>query len=337
MTILDCTLRDGANVVGKGFNRELTTMMVEGLIKAGIKTIEIGNAYGLGAYERNNATAPLTDLEYMECAAPYQAQAEIGMFFQVKNASEPYVELAKRHNLSFLRLGANAGDGAAAKEAVHIIKEAGIACYYSLMKAYVSSPEELAQEARLLADYGIDAVTIMDSAGTMMPEEVTQYVRAMVEAVDIPVGFHGHNNLGLSVANAMAAHKAGAASLDCGLLGMARSAGNCATEMLVAVFQRMGLLGEIDLYALLDFLDNELIPAMGPYDYKSYVAPMDLVFGLSGCHSSATKMFQDTAAELEVPLYPLIVEASKVDRKNPDRQLLEAVAQRLKTQKEPIA
>ena len=77
----------------------------------------------------------------------------------------------------------------------------------------------------------------MDSAGTMVPEQVDAYVRALKAAVAIPVGFHGHNNLGLSVANALAAQEAGATVFDCGLLGMARSAGNCATELAAAAFQ----------------------------------------------------------------------------------------------------
>ena len=44
MQLLDCTLRDGANVVGTGLSRELTTMVIKGLIDSNIKIIEYGNA-----------------------------------------------------------------------------------------------------------------------------------------------------------------------------------------------------------------------------------------------------------------------------------------------------
>lgn len=47
MLVMDCTLRDGANVVGKGFDARLTKMMIEGMIAAGITTIEMGNCLGL--------------------------------------------------------------------------------------------------------------------------------------------------------------------------------------------------------------------------------------------------------------------------------------------------
>lgn len=330
MLIMDCTLRDGANVVGKGFDAQMTKMMIEGMIAAGITTIEMGNCLGLGAYEADKSIAPCTDVEYLELIQPYLPQAEIGMFMGYKNASQENIDLAAKYGLKFLRIGANAGDGADACEGIKRVKAAGIKCRYSMMKAYILSPQELAEEAKMLAGCGLDEITIMDSAGTMMPHQVSAYAKAMVEAIGIPVAFHGHNNLGLSVANAIAAAEAGATVFDCGLLGMARSAGNCATELLVATFQRLGWFKEIDLYKLLDFLDGQLIPAMEEQGFHTAVKPYDLILGLSGCHSSFNKRFQDIAKECCVPLYPLVVEASKLDQKAPSEELIRQVAAGLK-------
>lgn len=330
MLVMDCTLRDGANVVGKGFDARLTKMMIEGMIAAGITTIEMGNCLGLGAYEADKSIAPCTDVEYLELIQPYLPKAEIGMFMGYKNATQANVDLAVKYGLKFLRIGANASDGAGACEGVRRVKAAGLKCRYSMMKAYVLTPEQLAQEAKMLADCGLDEITIMDSAGTMMPHQVTEYTKALTQAVNIPVAFHGHNNLGLSVANAIAAAEAGATVFDTGLLGMARSAGNCATELLIATFQRLGWLKEIDLYGLLDFLDKDLIPAMEEHNYHVAVKPYDLILGLAGCHSSFTKRFQDIAKEYDVPLYPLVVEVSKLDQKAPSEELIRQVAAKLK-------
>ena len=57
MRIFDCTLRDGANVVGNGFSPELTESMIRGLLDCGIQDIEMGNAKGIGSYDRG-AEAP---------------------------------------------------------------------------------------------------------------------------------------------------------------------------------------------------------------------------------------------------------------------------------------
>ncbi len=326
MKLMDCTLRDGGNVVGRGFNAELTKMIIEGLIRSNIKVIEMGNCTGIGSYEANGSIAPCTDLEYLELVQPYVDKAEIGMFMGYRNGTEENIALAAKYGLSFLRVGANAGDGSLAADVVKRVKAHGLFCRYSLMKAYVLTPEELADEAAMLEKCGLDEITIMDSAGTMTPDDVTAYVKAMVAKVSIPVAFHGHNNLGLSVANALAAQEAGAVVFDCGLLGMARSAGNCATELAAAAFQRKGMLEDVDLMALLDFEDKELIPAMEKYGYHTAVKPFDLILGLAGAHSSFTKLFNEVAAEYNVNLYKLILEVSKINRKNPDRALMEQVA-----------
>lgn len=329
MKLLDCTLRDGGNVVGKGFNAELTKLMIEGLIASNIKVIELGNCLGIGAYEAAASIAPCTDDEYLSMIRSYTDQAELGMFMGWKNGNEKNIHKAKDGGLHFLRVGANAGDGEMAYEAVQRVKEAGLCCRYSMMKAYILTPEELAEEAVMLEKAGLDEITIMDSAGTMMPDEVTAYVNAMTEKVRIPVAFHGHNNLGLSVANALAAQEAGAEVFDCGLLGMARSAGNCATELAAAAFQRKGFLEEIDLLKLLQFEEEQLIPAMAQYGYHTAVSPYDLILGLAGAHSSFTKLFEAIAVEKNVNLYRLVLEVSKINRKNPDRLLIEQIADAL--------
>jgi hypothetical protein len=221
-------------------------MILRGLLDNHITRIEYGNAYGIGAYEADGKTAPLTDQEYLDLAQPFLSQGEIGMFVGVKNAEEKNIALAASKGMKFLRIGANAGDGNAAKNAIALIRKYKMFPRYSLMKGYILSAEDLAREAKQLEDWGLGAVTIMDSAGTMTPDQVAEYIEELLKTVSIPVGFHGHNNLGLSAANALAAEKSGAAELDCGLLGMARSAGNLPTELAAALFQRNRKLKEIN-------------------------------------------------------------------------------------------
>lgn len=330
MNLFDNTLRDGGNVVGHGFSLELTESMVRGLLNAGIADIELGNCKGLGAYDKLNATKAPSDEEYFQVLQPYLPKGRIGMFMMAKCADADKVKAAAAAGLHFLRVGANAGDGTGSLDAVRMVKEAGLVCRYSLMKAYVSTPEELAAEAKMLQDAGVDKITIMDSAGTMFPADAAAYVTALKKAVTISVGFHGHSNLGLSQANALAAVAAGADEIDCGLLGMARSAGNCATELAAATLKKEGYLPDVDLYGLLDYLDGELIPAMEPYGYHVAVNPTDLMLGLSGCHSNFLPLFRKVAQEEQVPLLRLIADVSAIDRKAPDEALLRRVAKQLK-------
>lgn len=331
MKLFDTTLRDGGNVVGHGFSAELTVSIVEGLLSAGIQDIELGNCKGIGAYENAGATKALSDAEYFQVLQPYADKGRLGMFVLASLAEKRAIKAAADAGMSFLRVGANTGDGKSALDAIRMVKSAGLYCRYALMKAYVLSPEELAEEAKLLQDTGVDCVTIMDSAGTMFPHETAQYVRTLKASLTIPVGFHGHSNLGLSQANALAAVEAGADEIDCGLLGMARSAGNCATELAAATLKKEGYLPEVDLYKLLDYLEQTLIPAMKAYDYHVAVDPTALILGLSGCHSNYLPMFTKVAQEEGVSLLRLIADVSAIDRKAPDEALLRTVAEKLKS------
>lgn len=331
ITLMDCTLRDGANVVGKGFSAELTDLVLDGLTASHVPLIELGNAGGIGAYEVAGFTAAETDQTYLDIAQKYLDRgSELGMFLNAKRYREKNVALAKENGLSFLRVGADAGDADIALQAIADIKKSGLKAFYSSMKAYLLTPDQLAEEGKKLEDAGLDQITIMDSAGTMLPDQVAEYTQKLARAVSIPVAFHCHNNLGLSAANAIAAYQNGAAILDCGLMGMARSAGNLATEICVAIMQRYGQMKDIDLYGMLDFIDKRLQPAMAQHSYHNPVTPLDLVLGLSGCHSSFVKKFKTVAEEKQVNLFKLIVDVSAVDQKAPSEELIAQVAETLR-------
>ncbi|MBO4288792.1 MAG: 4-hydroxy-2-oxovalerate aldolase [Lachnospiraceae bacterium] len=329
MRLMDCTLRDGSNVLGKGFPADLTVLMLRGLTDNGIKVIEYGNAGGIGAYALGNL-APCNDLEYLELAQPFVNKAEIGMFLNAKRYREENVALAKQYGLKFLRIGAEPGLSDISVPIIKEVKRQGLTCRYSLMKAYLATPEEAVKEALVLEAAGLDELTVMDSAGCMKPDDVAEYFDALVGALKIPVLFHGHSNLGLAPANALKAIEHGAAGVDCGLLGMARSAGNIPTELMVALLQDKGYVPEVDFYGLMQFLNDELVPAMAAHGYKPGLLPMDLILGLSGTHSSFMKTFKKVADEEGVNLMKLIVETSKLNRRNPSEEQMRAVAATLK-------
>ena len=329
--LMDCTLRDGANVVGKGFSAEITELVLDGLTACRVPVIELGNAGGIGAYEVAGFTAAETDETYLAIAKKYLDRgSDLGMFLNAKRYREKSVAQAKDGGLAFLRVGADAGDAAISAPVVEAVKKAGLQAYYSLMKAYLLSADELAEEGKRLEAAGLDEITIMDSAGTMLPDQVAEYTRKLKAAVKIPVAFHCHNNLGLSAANALAAYQNGADILDCGLMGMARSAGNLPTEVCVGMMQRLGEMRDVDLYGMLDFIDSRLLPAMEKHHYRAAIPPLDLVLGISGCHSSFVKKFRAVAEEKQVNLYRLIVEVSAVNRKNPSDELIAEVADSLR-------
>ena len=329
LKLLDCTLRDGANVVGGGFDAATTSAVIGALVDARVSAIEYGHPSGIGGNEGSAKKAPLSDDEYLALAVPFLGRGtEIGMFAQPKWSTEPILRKAAKTGLNFVRVGCNAGSGKAAEGTIKAARGLGLTVRFSMMKCYVLSPRELAEEALMLQSFGAQSSTLMDSAGTMTPNMVRNYVFTVAEALDVPTGFHGHNNLGLSIANSLAAAESGARELDACLMGMARSAGNTATEVLVSVLQRDGMLKNVDFRGLLNFIESDLAARVP--GYHAPVVPLDLILGVAGCHSNYLKRFKASAESNDVNLYDLILQVSAQDRSNPSDALLQSVADSLK-------
>ena len=161
----------------------------------------------------------------------------------------------------------------------------------------MASPEILLEEAKKMESYGAEAIVIMDSAGAYFPDDVTQRISTLVDGLSIPVGFHGHNNLGMAVINSVAAVKAGASIIDGSIRGFGAGAGNTQLEVLVAVFERLGFETGIDLYKILDAADlaeKEFNP-IAPFS-----SPVSIVSGLAGVFSGFSKQVARTAVEYHV-------------------------------------
>ena len=254
----------------------------------------------------------------------------IGVFLNAKRYREAYVERAAEGGMQFLRIGLDADEITPALDPLKKIKSLGLKAFYAAMKAYLVSPEDLAEKAKKLESLGLDEFTVMDSAGCMLPEDVARLIETLKKAVSIPIAFHGHNNLGLSVANAIAAYEHGADILDGGLMGMARSAGNMPAEACVALMQKRDELKYIDTFTLLKFIHEELEPAMKEkYDYHNPISAFDLVLGMTGLHSSTRKTFEMVARDLNVNVFALMAEVAKVDIKAPKEALMREIAEKL--------
>ncbi len=322
MEILDCTLRDGGHALPGAFSAEATAVVVEELLHSGIRVIEFGHPSGIGS-----AKGTVSDEDYLEAIQPFSGEGELGMFCRPDCFGDEQRELLQKYRLGFLRVGTGAGHVEPAEKTIGEAREAGLKVRYSLVQAHSVTAVELAENAQKVAGYGAQSITIMDSTGTMIPAQVTEYVEALVSATAVPVGFHGHNNLGFSVANAMAAIDAGASSIDGALGGLARSAGNAPTEMLCAVLDKRGIDTGIDLFRLLKFIDTkmaELAPDL------QHVRPLDIVFGYAGFHSRNLGLAQRVAEDEGVELYRLIVEVMRHGRANPDEKLFRNAARNLR-------
>jgi 4-hydroxy-2-oxovalerate/4-hydroxy-2-oxohexanoate aldolase len=158
-------------------------------------------------------------------------------------------------------------------------------CVGFLMMAHMASPEKVLEQARLMVGYGANCVYCTDSAGYMLPDEVSEKIGLLRSELpaNIEVGFHGHHNLGLGIANSLAAIDAGASRIDGSVAGLGAGAGNTPLEVLCAVLDRLGANTGIDLYRIMDVAEDRVVPLM---DQPIRVDRDALTLGYAGVYSS---------------------------------------------------
>jgi 4-hydroxy 2-oxovalerate aldolase len=145
----------------------------------------------------------------------------------------------------------------------------------------------------------------MDSAGAYLPADVEEKVGKLVNGLKVPVGFHAHNNLGMGIANSLAAIQAGAKILDGTARGFGAGAGNAQLEVLIAVLEKMNYITGVDLYKILDAAD---LAEKHILQIVPYIKSESVISGLSGVFSGFAKHVNRISKEYNVDPRDVYVE-----------------------------
>lgn len=325
MKLLDTTIRDGSYAIDFKFTCDDVIDIAKKSEKLGFEFIEIGHGQGLNASSPEHGISLHTDVEYMRAAKSNVMNAKLGIFCIPGIARIEDLHIAKEHGMSFVRVGVNVDQPERAKEYVLEGKKLGLTVMVNFMKSYIATPEQFAQSCYEVEQYGADYVYIVDSAGCMLPEELGRYYDAVREKSQISMGFHGHNNMGLAVANSIYCAEKGFSLIDCSFQGLGRSSGNASTEMLVMAMMKKGLLQDVDIPRFLEYGYS----ALRNISPKTLEHPLDLICGYAGFHSGYLKDIYKCCIEKGVDPLRLILAYSEVDQKNMDYEKLCQIAETL--------
>lgn len=291
--IHDPSLRDGHHAVRHKLGKEQLRAYAEAVNAARVPVVEVGHGNGLGASSLQVGQARLTDDEMLEVVREALTTSKLGVFLLPGWGTIRDIEKAIAHEVDLVRVGTHCTEGNLAERHLGFLRERGVEAHGVLLMSHMASPGRLAEECARLVGFGATGVGILDSSGHYLPADVAERIRAIRAAVDVPVMFHGHNNLGMAVANSIAAAEAGADILDACARGFGAGAGNTQLEVLVPVLERVGFRTGIDLYRLLDAADvaeRELMPRPPTIDSVAVVS------GLAGVFSGFKNRVLDISA-----------------------------------------
>lgn len=324
--IMECTIRDGSYNVKFKFTDRDTRRVTAELSRLGFQWIEIGHGLGLGAMRAGKGDMPADDEAMIVAARESRGDAKIGAFFIPGIGTKDDLLLAKQSGLDFIRVGYDAENIEAAYPYIEYARSVGLFTFSNVMKSYSLTPEAFAENARSAVSAGAQAVYCVDSAGGMFPQELARYFQATKALVDCPMGFHGHNNLMMAIPNCLAAYENGAEFLDTTLCGLGRSSGNAPSEILVAAFARLGIDTGVDVFDLMDVIDQFMWPLVSrerPHDMMAVTA------GYSRFHSSFLAKVSKAAEKYDCDQRRLVAKMAFHDEVHLDEQFLEQSAKEL--------
>lgn len=305
LSILDVTVRDGSYAIGHQYTAEDVSTIVETLDAAGIDYIEVSHGCGLGAKENFGLPAGASDAEYARAAKNSAENAKIGVIANAAPATQPRDIDAVIDTVDFIRFATNCDKPTAVSSNIEYARKRkpDLTVFLQLMRCNRRAPGEIAAAGRMAADMGIDLIYVVDTAGSLMPEDVRATVGALSDACEARVGFHGHNNLGLAIANTLAAVDAGAQTVDASLRGMGRAGGNAQLEALISLLNRRGMARHVDLDMVVAAGEMHIQPIMPA---AAGIAEIDVLTADANIDLYPLDVYQRLAAAAEIPLLELI-------------------------------
>lgn len=209
-----------------------------------------------------------------------------------------------------IRVATHCTEADVSEQHIGMARRLGMDTVGFLMMAHMAPVEVLVQQALLMERYGANCLYITDSAGHMLPHDVTEKLGAVRQALrpETELGFHGHHNLAMGVANSLAAIAAGATRIDAAAAGLGAGAGNTPMEVLVAVCERMGIETGVDVFRIADVAEDLVVPIM---DHPIRIDRDALTLGYAGVYSSFLLFAKRAEAKYRIPAREILVELGR--------------------------
>ncbi|HEO1767709.1 4-hydroxy-2-oxovalerate aldolase [Acinetobacter baumannii] len=306
----DMTLRDGMHPQRHQITVDQMVAISTALDGAGVPLIEVTHGDGLGGNSVNYGFALATDEEYLSAVIPRMKQAKVSALLLPGIGTVDHLKMAHEIGVSTIRVATHCTEADVSEQHITLARKLGMDTVGFLMLAHMTSPKQLLEEAKKMVSYGANCIYITDSAGYLLPQDVKDRIGLIREHLDpsIEVGFHGHHNLSMGVANSIAAIESGAIRIDVAAAGLGAGAGNTPLELFIAVANRMGIETGVDLFKAQDVAEDLVIPMM----FNPIRADRDAAtLGYAGVYSSFLLFAKRAEAKYGVSAREILLELGR--------------------------
>lgn len=303
--IIDTTLRDGSHAMSHRFTETQVRDTVRALDAAGVEWIEVSHGDGVGGSSFNYGFSGTDEMTLIAAAKEEARTAKIAVLLVPGIGTVEDLKKARDAGAEMVRVATHCTEADVSIEHFTEARELGMQTSGFLMMAHRIGPEELAKQARIMVDAGCECPYVTDSAGALLMHEAKERFEALLAEVgdEALVGYHGHQNMTLGVANSVIAYETGVRSIDGSLCALGAGAGNSPTEVLAAVFDRLNVDTGLDVIALLDAAEDVVRPYLARWPKADRNA---IVQGWAGVYSSFLLHAERAAERYKVPAHDIL-------------------------------
>lgn len=262
LKVLDATIRDGGLCNNFEFTDEFVTALYKTNVKAGVDYMEFGykaskhmfNEKDFGKWKFCNEE----DIRAIVGENP--SDMKISVMADVGRCDYKTDFLPKSESvIDMVRVACYIHQIPAAIDMIEHFHALGYETTCNIMAISQVGSDQVKQALEMLASTSVDVIYLVDSYGSLYPENASELAKLYLSAVEgtgKQIGFHAHNNQNLAFANTIETMSYGISYLDATIQGMGRGAGNCAMELLLGFLKNP----KYNLYHLLDFIEKYMLP-----------------------------------------------------------------------------
>jgi 4-hydroxy-2-oxovalerate/4-hydroxy-2-oxohexanoate aldolase len=336
ITLHDMSLRDGMHAKAHQITPEQMVAVARSLDAVGVPMIEVTHGDGLGGASVNYGFPAASDEEYLRAVIPEMQHAKVSALLIPGIGTIEHLHMIKDCGVHTVRVATHCTEADVSEQHISTAQKLGFDTVGFLMMAHMAEPQDLVNQAKLMESYGADCIYCTDSAGYMLPDDVTARISLLRESLrpGTELGFHGHHNLAMGVANSLAAVDAGANRIDGSAAGLGAGAGNTPLEAFNAVLDRMGAETGVDVFGLMNVAEDVVVPLM---DQLVRVDRDSLIMGYAGVYSSFLLHAKRAAKKYGVPSGDILVELGVRKTIGGQEDMIEDVALNLARTRDDLA
>lgn len=310
VTIHDMCLRDGMHPKRHLITLDEMITVAKAMDDAGMPMIEVTHGDGLGGRSVNYGFPAHSDEEYLRGVCGVVKNTKVSALLLPGIGTVEHLKMAADCGIHTIRVATHCTEADVSEQHIGMATEMGLDTVGFLMMAHMIEPEELVTQLKLMESYGANCVYITDSAGYMLPDDVTSRIALARKELqpETELGFHGHHNLSMGCWNSVAAIEAGANRIDGSIAGLGAGAGNTPLEVLLAILDRMGVETGIDLFKAMDIAEDLIVPMM---DSLVRVDRDSLTLGYAGVYSSFLLFAKRAAAKYDLSSRDILMELGR--------------------------